>query len=78
LEICPLKLLNEIYAKKLETIFINTPIALRIFENLPITGFEAERAFTKLGNQLKFIKANQSAKNDLIPLHFYQMKFSKN
>jgi hypothetical protein len=45
--------LNEIYAKKLETIFINTSVALRIFCTLPMTVSEAERAFSKLGNQLK-------------------------
>ena len=45
IEISPLKLLNEIYAKKLETIFINTSVALRIFCTLPLTVAEAERAF---------------------------------
>jgi len=53
IEIPPLKLLNEIYIKKLENIFINTCIALRIFCTLPVTVSEAERAFSKLGNQLK-------------------------
>lgn len=53
MEIPPLKLLNEIYAKKLETIFINISVALRIFCTLPISVSEAERAFSKLENQLK-------------------------
>jgi|UniRef100_A0A2S2Q5A5 hypothetical protein len=52
IEILPLKLLNEIYAKKLETIFINTSVALRIFCTLPMTVSEVEKAFSKLGNQL--------------------------
>jgi len=39
--------------KKLENILIDTCIALRIVCTLPVTISEAERTFSKLGNQLK-------------------------
>ncbi|XP_054706880.1 52 kDa repressor of the inhibitor of the protein kinase-like [Uloborus diversus] len=52
-ELSPLVLLNEIYNRKLQTIFPNICIALRIFCTLPLTVAQAERAFSKLGNRIK-------------------------
>lgn len=52
-ELSPLALLNEIYDKRLQTIFPNVCVALRIFCTLPLTVAQAERAFSKLGNQFK-------------------------
>ena len=49
----PLQLLNSIYEKQLEPVFMNVCIALRIFCTIPVTVASAERAFSKLGNVLK-------------------------
>lgn len=45
--------MNKIYANKLEIIFIITSVVISIFCTLPIIIFEAERASSKLENQLK-------------------------
>jgi hypothetical protein len=45
--------LNDIQAKKLENIFKNTSVVLKIFCTLQMEVFEAQRSFSKLGNQLK-------------------------
>ncbi|CAH0390034.1 unnamed protein product [Bemisia tabaci] len=52
-EISPLDLLNLIYEKKLESIFVNVTIAIRIFLTLPVTVASGERAFSRLSNTLK-------------------------
>jgi hypothetical protein len=44
----PLKLLNQIHAMKLQNLFPNVCIALRIFLTLPVTVASAERSFSKL------------------------------
>src|SRR5436190_21090088 len=49
----PLELLNAIYAKQLEPIFLNVCIALRIFCTIPVSVASAERSFSQLGNVLK-------------------------
>lgn len=49
----PLELLNSIYGKNLQTIFVNVCISLRIFCTIPVTVAEAERSFSNLGNSLK-------------------------
>lgn len=49
----PLKLLNAIYEKQLDPVFINVCVALRIFCTAPVTVASAERAFSKLGTRLK-------------------------
>ena len=48
-----LVLLNSIYEKNLEIIFMNICIALRIICTIPLTVATAERSFSKLGNSLK-------------------------
>lgn len=52
-ELSPLELLNKITNMKLESIFRNVCSAIRIFLTLPVTVSEAERAFSKLSNELK-------------------------
>ena len=47
-ELPPLHLLNEIYNKKLQLVFGEVCVALRIFCTLPVTVAEAERSFSKL------------------------------
>lgn len=41
-----------------------------------MTVFEAERAFSKLGNQPKTWESASTRQNDLIILQFYQLKTS--
>lgn len=52
-EIEPLALLNKIYEKQLQSIFMNVCIALRIFCTLSVTVAEGERSFSALRNRLK-------------------------
>lgn len=52
-EISPIELLNKIYEKKLEQIFINVITAIRLFLTFPVTVSSGERAFSKLSNTLK-------------------------
>ena len=56
-ELTPLNLLNEIYCKKLQPVFSEICIALRIFCTLPVTVAEAERSFSKLSNIKTFKRA---------------------
>lgn len=49
----PIKLLNLIYEKNLETIFLNICTAIRLFCTIPVTVSTAERSFSKLSNSLK-------------------------
>lgn len=49
----PLKLLNSIYEKNLQPIFLNLCTAIRLFCTIPVTVSTAERSFSRLSNSLK-------------------------
>jgi len=51
----PLELLNALYQLKLESLFPNVVIALRIFCTIPATVAEAERSFSEL-KQIKSVQ----------------------
>ena len=56
----PLSLLNTILRMKLEGIFPNTCIALRIFLTLPVTIVTAERSFSKLKLIKNYLRSTMS------------------
>ena len=56
-ELAPLNLLNEVYIKKLQPVFREVCIGLRIFCTLPVTVAEGERSFSKLSIIKSFKRA---------------------
>lgn len=49
----PIRLLNAIYDKKLQGIFANVCLAIKLFCTVPVTVSSAERSFSRLANSLK-------------------------
>ncbi|XP_025192704.1 uncharacterized protein LOC112592770 [Melanaphis sacchari] len=70
----PLELLNSIYAKNVQTIFVNVCISLRIFCTIPVTVAEAERSFSNLGNSLKTWQRSTTSQERLNSLAILSME----
>jgi len=49
----PLRLLNSIYSKNVQSIFSNFCLSIRLFCTVPVTVSSAERSFSMLANSLK-------------------------
>lgn len=71
-----LQILNTIYAKNLEYIFINTSITLKILCILLLTVSNVERAFNKLRNQLKQFQRASLSQKVLILLVTFPLKIN--
>jgi hypothetical protein len=70
----PLILLNSIYAKNVQTIFLNVFISVGIFYAIPGTVTVAERSFSNLGNSLKTWQRSTTNQEQLNSLALLSME----
>lgn len=61
----PIRLLNAIYDKKLQGIFANVCLAIKLFCAVPVTVSSAERSFSRLANSLKTWKRSTTSQERL-------------